>query len=90
MYPPIRAKTYQSKTLIASQTVHSMVVLIISSHQLALVFSGKKLLTYSITDPEILEDTQNTNKNEVLFYNNDNLEEEVVIIPDPDRVIEVE
>jgi len=30
------------------------------------------------------------NKTEVLFYNNDNLEEEVVIIPDPDRVIEVE
>ena len=34
--------------------------------------------------------TTMVNKNEVLFYNNDNLEEEVVIIPDPDRVIEVE
>ena len=67
MYPPIRAKTYQSKTLIASQTVHSIVVLIISSHQLALVFSGKKLLTYSMTEPEILEETQKTIKNKTIF-----------------------
>ena len=54
-------------------------------------FAEKHAKSFSSKNPRKLRIfTTMVNKNEVLFYNNHNLEEEVVIIPDPDRVIEVE
>ena len=57
----------------------------------ARIFAEKHAKSFSSKNPRKLRIfTTLINKSEVLFYNNDNLCEEVVIIPDPERVMEVE